>query len=316
MLRRVVVLCAACAVLAACGGDGGGKTTIGVTFTSLKFPVFVFMQRAIEEEAARDGIEVVTVSANENASDQLKAIENMLNRGVDAMIVNAVDERSIVSAIRRCNEKGVPVVLLDRMSEGGDYVAYVTADSREVGRMQARFVAERLGGRGRVVILEGTTGNSVARDITAGNLEVLAQFPGMEVVRRQDCNWERGRALAFMENTINTGVAFDAVLANNDTMIMGAVQALQNAGLTDVITVGADADKDALEAIRSGQLTATVDKMPIEMAKKAYEVAVRTLRGEEVPVQVIDGVKTIFTPSRMITADSVDLVTRWKDWER
>lgn len=315
MLRRVVALCAACVVLAACGG-GGGRTTIGVTFTSLKFPVFVFMQRAIEEEAARDGIEVVTVSANENASDQLKAIENMLNRGVDAMIVNAVDERSIVSAIRRCNEKGVPVVLLDRMSEGGDYVAYVTADSREVGRMQARFVAERLGGRGKVVILEGTTGNSVARDITAGNLEVLAQFPGMEVVRRQDCNWERGRALAFMENTINTGVAFDAVLANNDTMIMGAVQALQNAGLTDVITVGADADKDALEAIRSGQLTATVDKMPIEMAKKAYEVAVRTLRGEEVPVQVIDGVKTIFTPSRMITADSVDLVTRWKDWEK
>jgi len=296
-----------------CARQKGERITIGVTFTSLRYPVFQFMDNAIREAASKDGVYVLSLSANGSSAQQLAGIEDMITKGVDAIIINAVNEDAIVPAVKKCNAAGIPVILLDRMSNGGEFVAYVTADSYKVGVMQAEFVAEKLGGKGKVVIMQGTLGNSVARDITRGNVDTFKKYPDIEIVVNQSADWNREKAMTLMENVLQRYPDIDAVLANNDTMIMGALKALENAGrLGDIITIGADADKDALIAVKQGKLTATVDKMPIAMALKSYEVALKTIKGESIDeIQVVNGVPTIYTPSRLITKDNVDVVTRW-----
>jgi len=289
---------------------------VGVTFTNLRFPVFEFMNNAIRERAAEEGVEVISLSANGDSSVQLTGVENMITNRCDAVIINAVNEDTIVPAVRKCNEAGIPVVLLDRQSNGGDVAAYVSANSYDVGILQAEYVAGQLGGEGKVVIIQGMKGNSVARDITRGNTDIFSKHPGIEIVANQPQGWDRARAMTFMENVLQREGDIDAVLANNDTMIMGACQALKNAGMLDrVITVGSDADKDALLAVGRGQLTATVDKMPIVMALKSYELAMKIVRGEQIETEMVDGFPTVFTPSRLITGENLGEVTRWGELE-
>ncbi|GAW30092.1 MULTISPECIES: substrate-binding domain-containing protein [unclassified Carboxydocella] len=333
-MKRIALLLALLigfSALAGCGntnnaGNSGDnqpekkKIKIGVSVATMQEAVYTFMKKAMEDNAAANNAEIIWTSADNKEEKQLSDVESLLSQGIDVLILHAVNTGAAASLVAKAEAAGVPVVAMDRLPENAKVALYVTADSKQVGRIQAQYLAEQLGGKGNVIILEGEAGNGVARDITAGNKEVLAKYPDIKVVVDQaHKGWARDLAM----NTVETALTqynnnIQGILANNSGMAMGAVQALKNKGLAGkVVTIGSDADEDACKAIKAGELSADVDKKPYELGKASFLAAVELAQKKtpasdttikngdfEVPVKL--------TPVELIKKDNVDTMKyRW-----
>jgi ABC-type sugar transport system substrate-binding protein len=299
---------------------GSKKIKIGVSVATMKEAVYTFMKKAIEEQAQKDGVEIVWVSADNDEQKQLNDVQNLLSQKVNALILHAVNTGAASNLVAQAKNAGVPVVAMDRLPEKTkDIALYVTADSKKVGQVQAEFVAKQLGGKGKVIILEGEAGNGVARDITAGNKEVLAKYPDIKIVASQaHQHWSSELAMNTVTNILTKEKNdIQAILANNTGMAMGAVQALKQAGLGGkVVVVGSDADLNGLQSIIDGDgLTADVDKKPIQLGLESYKAAVAAAKGEKLKGDTeVDGIQVKLTPIELITKENVMTMTyRWPE---
>ncbi len=161
------------------------------------------------------------------------------------------------------------------------------------GRLAARELARRLGGRGTVVVLQGTPGTFAARERGKGFAEDIAAHPGIRVVGRQSADFDRAKGLDVTTNLLQSHPGVDGVFAENDEMALGAVKALGARAGTSVEVVGFDGTPEALRAVRGGTLTPTVAQQPRELGRLAVRNAVRLARGEsprrtvKVPVKVV-----------------------------
>lgn len=285
--------------------------------------VYSFMRKAMLEKSAADGVELVWVSADNSEAKQRADVQGLIAQHVDVLVLHAVNTATAAELVGLADKAGIPVIAMDRLPSNVAVRLYVTANSRLVGRYQAQRLAAELGGKGNVVLLEGEAGNATARDITAGNLEILAGYPDIKIVtRRAHKNWARDLAKATVEEAFaKTPGGIQGILANNSGMAMGALEAVEarpDASLVAVI--GADADRDACEAIVEGRMSADVDKMPSEIARATYQAAQVVLRGERLSADAVvenGGVQVDvrLTPVRLITKENVKpaMEYRWGD---
>jgi ABC-type sugar transport system substrate-binding protein len=295
--------------------------TIGVSVATMQQEVYPFMRRAMLDRAAADGVRLTWVSAENSEAKQRADVEGLIAQGVDALILHAVNTATAGALVREAAAAGIPVIAMDRLPIGARVRLYVTADNRRVGRLQAEFLVKSLGGKGDVVILEGEAGNSVAQDITEGYLDVFAKHPGIKVVLQQSHkNWARDLARATTEDAYSRSRnKIRGIIANNSNMAMGALDAVESLHPAAApVVIGADADRDACEAILSGRMAADVDKMPAEIGRTAYDAALRVIRREPLSSDAtLDNagaaVDVKLMPVRLITRDNVrkDMEYRW-----
>lgn len=322
-------------LLAGCGGSkpapatttGGSdkpaaekKIKIGVSVATMKEAVYTFMKTAIEEQAKKDGVDIVWVSADNDEQKQLNDVQNLLSQKVNALVLHSVNTGAASNLVAQAKNGNVPVIAMDRLPEKTKDVAlYVTADSKKVGLTQGEFIAKQLNGKGKVIILEGEAGNGVARDITAGNKEAFAKYPDIKVVASQaHQSWSSELAMNTVTNILTKEKNdVQAILANNTGMAMGAVQALKAAKLNGkVAVIGSDADLNGLQSIIDGDgLTADIDKKPVELGLAAYKAAVAAAKGEKLTGDtVVDGIQVKLTPIELINKDNVNSMTyRWPE---
>lgn len=320
-LRMGLVAGLLLAALAACGG-GPTRPRIGVSVATMQESVYGFMRDAMMERRAEDGVDVLWVSAEGSEAKQAADIEAFIAQDVDVIILHAVNTATAGALVRRAADAGIPVVAMDRLPGAAPVRLYVTADSRRVGQLQAEFLAERLGGRGKVAILAGEEGNSVARDITEANRAVLERHPGIAIVDvRAHRGWARDLAALTTEDLLAREPGIAGILANNSAMAMGALEAIERAGRKGrIAVVGADADRDACEALLEGTLAADVDKKPRSIGLASYLAAIQILRGEAIPSDApIDNgghpVPVRLTPVTLVDASTVrdEMRYRWGD---
>jgi ribose transport system substrate-binding protein len=278
-------------------GDGG---TIGFAVSTLANPFFVTMKDAGEAKAAELGLEMITLDAQDNNERQASQIEDLISRGVDVLIINPVDSDAVATSVQQANEAGIPVITVTRPSNGGEVVQHLDIDNAYAGQLVAEQLVKDLGGKGRVAILEGIPGTPSAQARQEGFLAVLKAYPDIEVVSSLTANYAREEGARVMEDVLQANPELDAVYAHNDEMALGAVRAIEAAGRSAEIKVyGIDATDDALQAIRDGQMVATVKQQPdVEMAT-AVESAAKILRGEEVEPLVI-------IPLVLVTAETLE----------
>jgi D-xylose transport system substrate-binding protein len=295
---------------------------VGVSVATMKEAVYSFMKKAMMDNKDKYGAEIYWVAANNDEMAQVANVEDLLAQGIDVLILHPVNTVAAGSLVEKARRENVPVVSMDRLPTNANVNCHVTANSFLVGQLQSKYVAERLGGKGNVVILEGESGNDVAREITAGNKDILKSYPGIKIAVEQTHKaWSRNLAMATTENALtNYKNEIQGVLANNSGMIMGAVQALLAEGVKNkVVTVGSDADKDSCQAIIDGTNDADVDKMPYQLGLISFETAVKIAKGEkiEADASVQNGkykVPVKFTPVRLITKENVkEMKDRWPD---
>ncbi|MBX0356911.1 ribose ABC transporter substrate-binding protein RbsB [Halobacillus sp. Nhm2S1] len=272
---------------------------IGLSVSTLNNPFFVSMKEGVENEAAAQGMEVVVVDAQNDAAKQINDVEDLIQQGVDVLLINPTDSSAISTAVQSANSLGIPVVTLDRSAEKGEVATLVSSDNEKGGEMAGEYLVEQLGEGAKVAELEGVPGASATRERGAGFHNIADEQ--LDVVAKQTANFDRTEGLTTMENIIQGNPDIEAVFAHNDEMALGAYQAIQSSG-RDVLVVGFDGNDDAITSIQNGNLSATVAQQPEEIGKLAVQAGADVLQGEEVE-------DTIPVPLKLVTQES-DLETK------
>ncbi len=258
------------------------KKTIGVSVASMKEDVFPLMKEAMFDIKDKDNAEVIWLNASDDAEKQKKDVESLLKENVDIIIINPVKSEEASKLAEKIIKTGLPVIALDRIVEGVKLAGYLTADSFRVGEEQAKYLAEQIDHQGKIIILKGDKENNVAYEITAGNKQILKNNSNINIVVEK---WHKAWSPELAEETVRTALEkhpdIKGVLANNSNMAMAAVKVLKEKNMTDkIITVGADASKEASIAIAKGEHDADVDKMPYILGLSAFKAAIMVVRGE------------------------------------
>ncbi|UZJ80992.1 ribose ABC transporter substrate-binding protein RbsB [Fictibacillus sp. KU28468] len=261
---------------------GKGDLKIGLSVSTLNNPFFVTLKEGAEKEAKKAGVQLKTVDAQDDSAKQVNDIEDLIQQGVDVLLVNPTDSAAISSAIESANSANIPVITVDRSAEGGKVVSHIASDNVKGGQMAGDYIAKQLKGKGNVVELEGISGSSAARERGEGFHKAVDKEKGIKIVAKQTASFDRAKGLNVMENILQGNKKVDAVFAHNDEMALGALQALEAAGLKDVVVVGFDATDDAQKAIKEGKMAATVAQKPEMIGSEAVQTAVKVNKDEKV----------------------------------
>lgn len=232
---------------------------------------------------------------------QILNIEDFITQGVDVLVTSPRDVRAMTPVISRAYRQGIAVVLLTRRIENGDYTIFIGADDRQIGRQAARRMHELLDDHGRILMLKGLPTASTAIDRTEAFKQALASYPGLEIVAEKSADYLRSEAVLGVEEVLQTGIAFDAIYAQSDSMASGARMAMREAGLDlkNVRIVGVDYIAEAREAIRNGEQDASFT-YPTG-GREGAEYILRILNGEPVP-------KKVTLDSIMVTRENVEAI--------
>jgi inositol transport system substrate-binding protein len=315
MMKKVSLLLVLVLVIGLLAGCGGGTTggdtgngeeslTIGYASSNLNDTGQTFIADGARAYAAENGLEIVVQDGQEDVVRQQDQIKAMIEQGVDALVVVPVNTDAMGPITDAALEAGIPLIYVNRNPFGEEQppegVYYIGSQEIVAGRFQGEALVEMMGEEGNVAILLGMLTNQAAVGRTEGNKEIIAQYPGITILAEETGNWQRDQGLSLTENWLTAyGDDLNAILANNDEMALGAVQALQAAGREDVLVLGVDATPDAKEAVKAGTLAATVLQDLVGQGRGGVEIAHKLLMGES-PTQVtwID-----FVP---VTIDNVD----------
>ncbi|MDO7975896.1 ribose ABC transporter substrate-binding protein RbsB [Oceanotoga sp. DSM 15011] len=256
----------------------GFSFTLGLSVSTLNNPFFVALKDGAVEKAEELNIDLIVADARDNPAKQLNDIEDMIQRKVDLIIINPTDSDAIASSVEEANDANIPVITVDRGSNGGKVLLHIASDNIAGGAMAAEFIAEKLNQKGKVIELVGIPGTSAARDRGAGFDQGISKYKDIKVVARQTANFNRAEGLVVMENLLQSNPDVNAVFAQNDEMALGAIEALKSAGkLKNVVVVGFDAVPDAVKSVQNKEMAATIAQQPEKMGGLAVTKAVEYL---------------------------------------
>ena len=283
MKHRLLTGLAALALLGGALTSAQDSLTIGLSVSTLNNPFFVSLRDGAQAAADANGVTLVVVDAQDSSETEAANIEDLIAQGVDAILINPTDGDAIVPSIEAANAAGIPVFTVDRSASAGTVVSHIASDNVAGGMLAGMYLCKQLDGAGKVVELEGIAGTSAARDRGAGFNEYMsANCPGVEIVAKQTANFNRAEGLTVFENILQAQSEINGVFAHNDEMILGAVEAAKAAGREGIVFVGFDAVDDAVAAVQSGDLAATVAQQPSLMGQLALESALVSLAGAPV----------------------------------
>lgn len=297
--------------LSGCGNNGetttggDGEIVIGVAGVSFSDKWQTYLHDAMREAADELGVKLIETDGKDDAATQLTNVENLITQGVDAIVIAIVDPQAPEAIVKACKDNNVPLIGVNRVFEG--YDAYVGSESIQAGLMQMEAVAELLGNKGNIGILRGMAGNESEIMRTQGNKDIVAKHPELKVIAEEIGNWDRAQGMEIMENWLQSGEEFNAIVSNNDEMAIGAIRALEAAGkLDEVVVAGVDATLDALKYVEEGKLDITIFQNPFGQGRGALEAAVKLANGESVE-------KEEWVPYELVTKDNVEKYI--KIWE-
>jgi galactofuranose transport system substrate-binding protein len=248
---------------------------------------------SIRSEAKKRGIDLKFADAQQKQENQIKAIKSFIAQGVDVIAFAPVVETGWEPVLREAQRAGIPVIVSDRRPAVPDdlYVTFIGSDFVKEGEMAGEWLAQRLTGKARIAELTGTTGSAPANDRAKGFRTAIGGAPGMEIVFTQTGDFTRAKGKEVMEALLKSpvGKTIDALYAHNDDMALGAIQAIEEAGLkpgVDIVIVSIDGVKAAFEAMVAGKLNCSVECNPL-LGPLLFDAIEKTVRGEQVPKRTV-----------------------------
>ncbi len=283
--------------------------SVGVTLGDLSNPFFVVMAQGAEQAAKKIGgndVRVTVVSSGYDLNQQFNQMENFVAANTDLIILNASDSKGIRPAVEQARKAGSVVVAVDTPVEA-DVDATVTTDNLQAGEVSCQYIADRLKGKGNVVIVNGPPVTSVIQRVD-GCLDVLSQYPKIKILSQdQNAEGSRDGGLRVMSDLLTSFPDIDAVFAINDPSGVGADLAANQAKRDDFFIIGVDGAPEAIEAIAAEDslYAATASQNPRGMTEQAVEVGNNILHGQK-PKS-----KNILIPVELITKDNVSQAKGW-----
>jgi ABC-type sugar transport system substrate-binding protein len=260
--------------------------TIMTSLPNMAFPFFVHMQKQLNAEAeALGGITIMAADGQGSTPKQTADVEAAIVQGVDGIIISPNEVDAMAPALQQAVDAGIPVVTIDRRVENVPGIfAHVGADNVKGGEAQGQLIREMFPDGAKVFNLQGQPGSSPAIDRNAGVHNVLDQHADKyPFVFEQTAFFARDKGLAVTESGL-AGMSEppDVIVAANDDMALGAIEAVKAAGL-DIPVIGFDALPEALASIKAGDLSASIEQFPGEQSRTALRVLVDHLRNAKAP---------------------------------
>ncbi len=285
------------------GGSGaGGDTKMGVTVSNSTNPFFVKETETAKSTGEEMGFEVLSQEAGEDVQTQSNQIDQFVTSQVDFIVIDPVDSDGVGPAVKRAVAANIPVVGIDSATAGAN--VSVTTDNTQAGKVSCEALAEQLDGKGQVAILDGTPISAVEDRVT-GCEEVLAEYPGIEVVAHQRGDNSRDKALPVATDIFTANPEIDGVFAINDPTAAGVELAAEQKGMKVIIT-SVDGAQSAIDSIMNGgMITATAAQDPAALAKKGVELGAQLADGEDVGETLIE------LPTELIDASNAADYEPW-----
>ncbi len=277
----------------------GKKLVIGATMLSMQNEFIVSVSDEMEAKAKELGVELITVDAERSALKQVEQVESFIAQGVDAIVMNPCEVEASSPAIKLAMNANIPIINVNSETSTKP-TAFIGSDDTESARIAMKHIAEKLGGKGNVIMIHGFMGQAAQLKRDQGAKEVLKANPGLKLLAEQSGEWDRAKGMSLTENWIQSfGPQINAIFAQNDEMGMGAVKALEAAGLKNkIIVVSVDAIPDALQAVKKGVLDATVFQNARQQGGTAIETAVKAAKKEAFE-------KEVLIPFQLVTKENV-----------
>ncbi|WP_439257935.1 sugar ABC transporter substrate-binding protein [Lonepinella sp. BR2271] len=268
------------------------KPQIALLMKTLSNEYFISMKQGAEETAKQKDVDlIIQVAEKEDSTEQLIGlVENMIAKKVDAIIVTPNDSIAFIPAFQKAEKAGIPIIDLDvRLDADAAKAAglnfnYVGVDNFNGGYLAAKNLAEKLGGKGNVAIVEGIPGVDNGEQRKGGALKAFAEYPNIKIVASQSANWETEQALNVTTNMLTANPNINGIFAANDNMAVGVVTAVENAGFGGkVLITGYDGIPLAIEYVKQGKMQNTIDQLPKKQVAIAIEHALKQIHKEPIP---------------------------------
>ncbi|MBS4207399.1 D-allose transporter substrate-binding protein [Bacillus sp. FJAT-50079] len=322
ILFSVMTFVLSIVLLAGCNSGPAGTETSGkeeakgdneeikvaMILKTLSNPFWTTMEEGIKEEAEALGVkvEILAAQSEEDSQGQLRMFEDLLNKDYDGIGFAPLSPVNLIPQVVNAHKKGIPTVNIDERvdmeelnSAGGNVNAFVTTDNEKVGEQAGKFIVETIQG-GQVAIVEGKAGNASGEARKNGAKSVFDATEGIELVASQPADWDRNKALDVVTNMIQRYPDLKAIYAANDTMALGAQQAVVNAGKKDqIIVVGTDGAPEAIDSVKAGELTATIAQDSAEIGKESLRLLVKAIKEGKI-ISVDEEAEFVTVPSYIV----------------
>lgn len=258
------------------------KVRIGVAIDNFNNKWQTYILDAIREQSALyPKYEFVYVDANDDVGKQIGQVEDLITSGVKGIILLAVSTETAHPMTKACRDAKIPLVTVNHLlSNQEEATAYIGSQSIESGIMEAEMLFKKMNGKGKIAILMGPPGHEATVARTEGYMQVAKKYPGIEFVAKEFGHWSRTEGMRIVEDWLQGGLKFDAVLSNNDEMAIGAILALEAHGVRNkYIVAGIDATPDALEFMKAGRLDITVFQSARGQGKASVDTIVKAVEG-------------------------------------
>jgi len=279
-MKKFTTLLSAAVISATFSTTAMAQDSIALVVSTLNNPFFVTMKEGAEEKAKELGYNLIVLDSQNDPSKELSNIEDLVVKGVKAILINPTDSDAVGNAIRVANQANIPVLTLDRGASRGEVVSHIASDNVAGGEMAGKYISEQVGANARVIQLEGIAGTSAARERGEGFMKAV-ESEGLDLLASQPADFDRTKGLNVMENMLASRPNTQAVFAQNDEMALGALRAVKASG-KDILIVGFDGTDDGIAAVKSGMLGATIAQQPGMIGAIGVESAVKVLKGESV----------------------------------
>ncbi|WP_291653365.1 ribose ABC transporter substrate-binding protein RbsB [Clostridium sp.] len=267
---------------------------VGIVLSTLNNPFFVSMKEGAEKEAEKLGFELIVLDSQNDPAKERSNVEDLIQLGVVALLINPTDSDAVVKSVEVANNANIPVITLDRQSNGGEVTSHIASDNIKGGAMAAEFVLEKLGTEANinVVELQGIPGASATRDRGAGFHSILDDKANVKFVSSQAADFDRQKGLSVMENILQGNSDVQVVFAHNDEMALGAAKAIGTSNVKAMV-IGFDGNEDALDAVEKGEMIATVAQQPDLIGALGVVLALKIYNGEAVDKEIAADLKIV-----------------------
>lgn len=288
------------------------KIRIGVCMANLdnKYIYYLYDEMNNYSKSLND-VELVFVDAKLDSNTQLSQVEDFISQKVDAIVVLPITTDLTKSITDKAKSANVPIIsLMIPFANQDDAACFIAPDSKQASITEMEYLAKKVNYKGNVAVIMGPLDDRAQKLRTEAYQEVITNYPDMKIVAAQIADWNRARATAVMESWLESGKNIDIVVANNDEMAIGALNAIEAAGkLGKIIVGGMDATPDALDYLKSGKLAVTSFQNAKKLAQYSIDTAVKSAKGENVE-------KTITVQNELVTPEDADkYMAKWNKEE-
>ena len=303
-MKRLVIALAAATILS----SGAYAAKIGVSMAKFDDNFLTVLRNGMSDYAkTQKDVSLQVEDAKNDVSKQLSQMQNFIANKVDAIIVNPVDTSATAAMTKLAADAGVPLVYVNRepadVDKLGPKAAFVASNEADSGTLETKEICKMLGGKGDILVMEGELSNQAAVQRTKDIHDVIATdaCKGIKIIAEQTAEWDRTKAQNLMTNWLSKGLKYDAVIANNDEMAIGVIQAVKAAGgdTKKLIVGGVDATQDALASMKAGDLKVTVFQDAAGQGQGAIDTALKIAKGEKVNTKV-------YIPFQLVTPENMD----------